>query len=61
MLIENYPEALEKRYGIEISDNAYEVLEKIAFKKKKLIEKGEPDLHNTSKIIILDWQKGKIT
>ncbi|MFH1240619.1 MAG: GTPase [Candidatus Diapherotrites archaeon] len=60
MLIENYPEALEKRYGVELSDEAYDMLEKIALKKKKLIGKGEPDLHNTAKIIILDWQKGKI-
>ena len=60
MLIENYPDAIEERYDVKISDNAYDLLEKIAFKKKKLIGKGEPDLHNTAKIIILDWQKGKI-
>lgn len=60
MLIENYPEALEKQYGVKISGDAYGMLEKIAFKRKKLIGKGEPDLHNTSKIIILDWQKGKL-
>ena len=35
-------------------------LEEIAMKRGKLIKGGEPDINTISRVIILDWQKGKL-
>src|SRR3989338_2476256 len=52
------PSALEKFYGIELKEDAYETLEEIARKLRKFRKKGEIDIDSVSRKIIDDWQKG---
>lgn len=59
VLVKTHAEALKKTYGIEVG-SPEETLERIAFKKNKLLKQGLPDLNNTSKILLGDWFKGKI-
>lgn len=59
-LIENLEGAVEKSYGIEPGEDSEESLERIAIKKKKLMKGGKPDVMTTARMIIQDWQKGKI-
>lgn len=54
------PEAVKRTYDIEVSSDVEETLSRIALRKNKLLREGKPDLHNTAKMILLDWQKGKI-
>jgi ribosome biogenesis GTPase A len=66
-LMEKYPGKIEmhygiieSRFGVEIPTDIEESLEKIA-KKRKLLRKGnEPDIERTAKMILKDWQTGKI-
>jgi ribosome biogenesis GTPase A len=64
-LMEEYPGKIEEHYKIDvkIDDPSYdleETLEKIAVK-KKLIKKGNnPDIDRVSRMILKDWQEGKI-
>ncbi len=67
ILIKDYPQVLNERYGIEIGDgsvSAIEILEMIG-KKRGCLKKGaEIDLLKTSKILIEDFRTqklGKIT
>ncbi|HLC81529.1 MAG TPA: GTPase [Candidatus Nanoarchaeia archaeon] len=41
-------------------DEPEEILEQIAFKLNKLIKKGRPDLEVTARLVLKDWQTGKI-
>lgn len=56
---EKDPEQLIKVYGIE-SSNDLEFLEKLAIKRGRLLKGGEPDVEEMARIILRDWQKGKI-
>lgn len=65
-----YPEALMKRYEIEITDSlkdlksAVPVLEKIARKRSCLLKGGEPDLDRAANLLLEDFRStrlGKIT
>lgn len=56
---EKDPEQLIKVYGIE-SSNDLEFLEKLAIKRGRLLKGGEPDVEEIARIILRDWQKGKI-
>ncbi|MCP3682560.1 MAG: GTPase [bacterium] len=59
-LIEKYPGVIEKHYGIPKSEDFEELIEKIA-EKKNLMGKGkEPDIKRASRMILKDWQTGKI-
>jgi ribosome biogenesis GTPase A len=51
--------ALQK-FGITKEMSSEKALELIAFKKKKLLKEGKPDLNNAAKILILEWQKNKL-
>jgi len=51
---------LKKRYGIKESINPSIILEMIAKSKNKLKKKGELDLDGAAKMVIHDWQKGKL-
>lgn len=54
------PENMQKIYGVG-SWNGYEdFIGQVAVKYGKLGKGGDPDLKSTSKIILMDWQRGKI-
>lgn len=66
-LMEKYPGRIERHYGIiepqfgvEIPADLEESLEKIAKKRNLLIKGNKPDIERTAKMILKDWQTGKI-
>ena len=67
ILIKDYPQVLNERYGIEIGDGSVSVIEILEMigKKRGCLKKGaEIDLLKTSKILIEDFRTqklGKIT
>ncbi|MFH1291115.1 MAG: GTPase [archaeon] len=52
--------AIEKFYGIEVNGDSDLLIEKLGKSKGLLIKGGEIDLDRTSRIILRDWQEGKI-
>lgn len=59
-LIKKDKKIVEEFYKIEIKDTAQEALEEIAKVKRKLKKGGELDLDAAGKIVINDWQRGKL-
>ncbi|MFH1064566.1 MAG: GTPase [Candidatus Woesearchaeota archaeon] len=59
-LLKEFPFTIENYYGVSHTPDPEEVLEFIAIKLKKLRKGGLPDLNSAARIIIQDWQKGKI-
>eukprot|EP00331_Platyophrya_macrostoma_P001886 CAMPEP_0176424676 /NCGR_PEP_ID=MMETSP0127-20121128/10965_1 /TAXON_ID=938130 /ORGANISM="Platyophrya macrostoma, Strain WH" /LENGTH=565 /DNA_ID=CAMNT_0017805751 /DNA_START=20 /DNA_END=1717 /DNA_ORIENTATION=+ len=51
---------LEKIYSVTDWDNAEEFLEKFAIKNGKLLKGGEPDTQTAGRMILMDWQRGRI-
>ena len=47
-------------YKIENAQDPQALLENIAFKRKKLLKGGEPDTDSAARLLILDFQKGRI-
>lgn len=60
LFLKENPLALRQRYDVALKDNALEILNEIAIKRKKLKKGGVPDLETTSRIIILEWQKNRL-
>jgi ribosome biogenesis GTPase A len=62
-LIENLDsekkEEFSKYFGIEFSDDAQEVLARIASRRGKLMQKGVPNILEAAKIVLREYQKGK--
>ncbi len=58
-LIEYAKSRIKQYYNIKGSDPE-EILENIAIKLKKLRKGAEPDIETTARILIKDWQTGKI-
>ena len=54
------PENLKKIYKINSWIDAEDFVKQCANKYGKLVKGGDPDYKATAKIILLDWQKGKI-
>ncbi|XP_075051524.1 nucleolar GTP-binding protein 2 [Mixophyes fleayi] len=54
------PEYISKAYKIDSWGNAEDFLEKLAFKTGKLLKGGEPDCQTVSKMVLNDWQRGRI-
>ncbi|KAL7980595.1 hypothetical protein Chor_001749 [Crotalus horridus] len=54
------PEYIRKTYKIESWENAEDFLKKLAFQTGKLLKGGEPDLHTASRMVLNDWQRGRI-
>uniref|UniRef100_G3UIZ8 Nucleolar GTP-binding protein 2 n=1 Tax=Loxodonta africana TaxID=9785 RepID=G3UIZ8_LOXAF len=54
------PEYISKTYKIDSWENAEDFLEKLAFRTGKLLKGGEPDLQTVSKMVLNDWQRGRI-
>ncbi|MBU2561798.1 MAG: 50S ribosome-binding GTPase [Nanoarchaeota archaeon] len=59
-LIERFPKLIEEYYGVKHSDDPEEVLESIAFKLNKLKKGGLPENNAAARIVLKDWQEGKI-
>ena len=51
---------VEQYYGVEHNDDPEIVLENIALKLKKLKKGGLPDPNAAARIILRNWQEGKI-
>ncbi|XP_043974001.1 nucleolar GTP-binding protein 2 [Gambusia affinis] len=54
------PEYIQKTYRIPTWSSADDFLEKLAFRTGKLLKGGEPDLSTVSKMVLNDWQRGRI-
>ncbi|KAM6910573.1 nucleolar GTP-binding protein 2 [Xenentodon cancila] len=54
------PEYIQKTYRIPAWKDADDFLEKLAFRTGKLLKGGEPDLSTVSKMVLNDWQRGRI-
>ena len=61
-ILKENPETLGKCYGIQLrgAGEPSKVLERIARRRGRLLKGGEPDLYETAKLIIRDYQKGKL-
>ncbi|MBW2995522.1 50S ribosome-binding GTPase [Candidatus Woesearchaeota archaeon] len=59
-LIKIYKGRIERHYGVNPGKNAQQTLEEIALKHRKLMKGGLPDAETMARIIIKDWQAGKI-
>ncbi|KAG2460468.1 nucleolar GTP-binding protein 2 [Polypterus senegalus] len=53
-------EYIRKTYKIDYWDSPQDFLEKLAFRTGKLLKGGEPDLGTVSKMVLNDWQRGRI-
>ncbi|XP_054638944.1 nucleolar GTP-binding protein 2 [Dunckerocampus dactyliophorus] len=54
------PEYIQKTYRVPTWTSAEDFLEKLAFRTGKLLKGGEPDLSTVSKMVLNDWQRGRI-
>ncbi|XP_058937679.1 nucleolar GTP-binding protein 2 [Kogia breviceps] len=54
------PEYISKTYKMDSWENAEDFLEKLAFRTGKLLKGGEPDLQTVGKMVLNDWQRGRI-
>ncbi|KAL8220389.1 UNVERIFIED_CONTAM: Nucleolar GTP-binding protein 2 [Gekko kuhli] len=54
------PEYISKTYKVDSWENAEDFLEKLAAKTGKLLKGGEPDMRTVSKMVLNDWQRGRI-
>ena len=59
-LIEKLAGKIEKYYNVDIIDDPEETLEIIAINKNVLKKGGLADTVRMSRMILYDWQKGKI-
>ncbi|XP_053488923.1 nucleolar GTP-binding protein 2 [Ictalurus furcatus] len=53
-------EYIQKTYHIPSWSSAEDFLEKLAFRMGKLLKGGEPDMPTVSKMVLNDWQRGRI-
>uniref|UniRef100_A0A8C8B3B3 Nucleolar GTP-binding protein 2 n=1 Tax=Otus sunia TaxID=257818 RepID=A0A8C8B3B3_9STRI len=54
------PEYIRKTYKIDSWKDPEEFLEKLAARTGKLLKGGEPDMQTVSKMVLNDWQRGRI-
>ncbi|KFP16926.1 Nucleolar GTP-binding protein 2, partial [Egretta garzetta] len=54
------PEYIRKTYKIDSWNDTEEFLEKLASRTGKLLKGGEPDIQTVSKMVLNDWQRGRI-
>ena len=59
-LDEEYPQAVENRYQIVPTEDAFENMKAIALKRGCLMKQGEPDTNKASRLIIDDFRNGRI-
>ncbi|CAK1545004.1 unnamed protein product [Leptosia nina] len=53
-------EYLVKTYKVDGWETSTEFLEKLAARTGKLLKKGEPDISSVAKMVLNDWQRGKL-
>lgn len=53
-------EYLQKTYNLEDWESPEDFLEKLARKSGRLLKGGEPDISTMSKMVLNDWQRGKL-
>ncbi|KOB68307.1 putative GTP-binding protein, partial [Operophtera brumata] len=53
-------EYMVKTYKVDGWETATEFLEKMAARTGKLLKKGEPDVDQVAKMVLNDWQRGKL-
>lgn len=53
-------EYIIKTYQVDGWTTATEFLEKMAFRSGKLLKKGEPDIGIVARMVLNDWQRGKL-
>lgn len=53
-------EYLVKSYKVDGWNTSIEFLEKLAARTGKLLKKGEPDIAQVAKMVLNDWQRGKL-
>ena len=56
----SYPGLLEKRYDIELQEDAYEVLKSICESKKCFLKGGELDVMKAASMVVDDFRSGRI-
>lgn len=56
----HYPGLLEKRYDIELQEDAYEVLKSISESKKCFLKGGELDVMKAASMVVDDFRSGRI-
>nr|XP_005509706.1 nucleolar GTP-binding protein 2 [Columba livia] len=54
------PEYIRKTYKIDSWNDTEDFLEKLAARTGKLLKGGEPDTQTVSKMVLNDWQRGRI-
>lgn len=54
------PEYLKKTYRVDEWASATDFLEKLAVRSGKLLKKGEPDISIVARMVLNDWQRGKL-
>jgi len=59
-LVREFPGLLEKHYNIDSKNDSDILLEMFGRKKNFLLKKGEVDTDKTARMILKDWQEGKI-
>ena len=59
-LIEQFPKMFEKHCGLEYAGDPYDFLEKFALKSNTLVKGGNPDMNRIGRMLLQDWQKGKV-
>lgn len=59
-LIKKNKRAIEEFYNVEIREDVHDTLTAIAISKSKLKKGGVPDLAGAGKLVIEDWQRGKL-
>ena len=53
-------EYLRNLYKVSTWENAEDFLAQLAKKYGKLLKKGEPDLNTVAKMVLCDWQRGRL-
>eukprot|EP01135_Chromosphaera_perkinsii_P007637 Nk52_evm93s914 gene=Nk52_evmTU93s914 len=53
-------EYIVRTYGVQEWSDAADFLEKMAVKFGKLLKGGEPDVHIVARMVLTDWQRGKL-
>ncbi|MFH1710977.1 MAG: GTPase [Nanoarchaeota archaeon] len=59
-IMQQYPEVIEKFYKIKAEGNSEMLIDELGRRKKLLLSKNRINTDRTSRIILKDWQEGKI-
>ncbi|VVB79080.1 GTPase Der [uncultured archaeon] len=59
-LMEEYPEQIEKFYGVDVHGNSDELIQIIGHRRNMLKKGGVIDEDKAARVILKDWQEGKI-